>query len=166
MTKQEALVIACIILLTGVLTYFNLQQSQVLARDFQRKEDLRSVKKALDVFRQDFGFYPASKDGRILACGTKSQPVSCEWGKDALADVSDPSYPPYLDLLPQDPLAYFKQYHYVYISDKESFLLLAHLENTKDDEYSKEVEEKGIACGPQVFCNFAVGSGKTQESKE
>jgi len=89
-------------------------------RDVQRNSDISEIAKALEAYRADYGFYPASSpEGEIIACsdGEKVQVltdekglpviqegfkkpkvtnlVPCRWGQDKLQDVSDPNYPPY-----------------------------------------------------------------------
>lgn len=166
MTRNEAIVVGGILFAIGTLTYFNFQKSQVLARDVQRKNDLRHIATALNNYLYDFGFYPLSKDNKIYACGTADDLQPCQWGKDSIRDLHDPTYPPYIDPLPEDPLAPPKKYQYVYLTNTRDFQLLAHLEDPQDREYNRNVEKRKIMCGPDAICNFAVANGDTPVDKD
>lgn len=163
MSKSEVLMVSTILGFIFLLGFFNLQISERRARDVQRKNDLKHVAAALNSYLYDFGAYPASVDGRIFACGTPEHVRVCVWAADGITDLSDPDYPPYINPLPQDPLASTKDYTYIYLSNTRNFQLFASLENSSEAEYNKDVFKRGIKCGSST-CNFgisSIGSPKT-----
>lgn len=152
MTKNEFLVVLGILIAIVLVALPNFGFSKVQARDVQRKNDLKHVRAALQDYFKDFSAYPRAKDGKIFACGTSEALVPCEWEKDVLRDLRDPSYPPYIERLPRDPQ---HARTYVYISNTRNFQLLASLEDSRDREYNKGAEERNISCGAKI-CNFGV----------
>ncbi|MBI2268472.1 MAG: hypothetical protein HYU80_03470 [Candidatus Blackburnbacteria bacterium] len=164
-TKNEILMVGLILTIIWGLALFNFRTSLVRARDVQRKNDLKHIATALNMYLNDFASYPPARDGKIFACGEIEKPSPCEWGKDGIRDITDSSYPPYIDRIPEDPLAPGKKYSYLYVTDGKNFQLFAHLENSKDDEYKEGVARRKLACGSQI-CNFGVASGDTPVEKE
>jgi len=56
--------------------------------------------------------------------------VPCRWGQDKLQDVSDPNYPPYLELLPTDPQTE-KGAKYFYILKGDQYFVYTGYETKK-----------------------------------
>ena len=87
--------------------------------DVRRKSDLSQVQKALEVYYNDFGAYPAhsttSPMYRIFHSGIK------DWGK---------SWAPYMSTLPEDPKG---GYNYIYYSEGQSYYLYVSLERGSKD---------------------------------
>jgi hypothetical protein len=168
-----------IILILSVLfsaTFLNLQVSLRRSRDAQRKGDLRSIAGSLEKFQAEFAFFPFDKDNKIAACvepnfdpkslgPTDPIPfVACQFGEDALRDVTDPSYPAYMEKLPVDPKSR-DGISYTYVSNGRRFQIFAYLEGGADDEeYKPEVVQRNIMCGTKV-CNFAVAFSNTPIDK-
>lgn len=146
-------------------SYPNFAVSLRKARDAQRKADVGSISSALNEFQHDFSSFPLSKDGRIAACepvvkkGEVYYEVTnfvydfsvCEWGKDALRDLSDPSYPPYLKIIPQGD--------YYYLSNGNRYQIYGALESKDEDEYDEAIIKRNLPCGNRV-CNFGKGYGQ------
>lgn len=147
MTKNEILVLGGILLVIGLAANFNFQKAQVLARDVQRKNDLKHIGAALAGFLKDNNFYPDDIEGKIAACGDPETPRACVWAADSIDD--------YISPLPSDPRA--NLYQYLYLSNKRNFQLYAALERTTDAEYSPVIVARGLKCGEKI-CNFGVGS--------
>jgi len=139
------------------------------ARDAQRKADIGSIHDSLLRYQGDFGSFPLSADGRIAACepvtfrdvaGMKTPVFSpCDFGKAALADLSDSSYPPYMKLIPNDPQK-FKGYSYYYLSNGSRFQIYGSLEGKSEDEYDENIIKRGLLCGEKI-CNFGKSFSKT-----
>lgn len=176
-TKEETKAIAIILFSVIFISLLNFRVSLRRARDNQRKNDIRQISQALEYFNRDFGFLPlSSTDGRIRACigpGQKliesaiipitEQFIECDWGIDALRDVSDQNYPSYLEKLPVDPRN-SSGVHYIYISDTKRFQLLAYLEGKKEAENDPKIAARKIKCGKKI-CNFGLGYGNTPLDK-
>lgn len=162
--KGELITVSAILLFVIVAIVLNLQVSLRKGRDIQRKNDIRAINDAVSAFQNDFGALPLSdSQGRILACisDTNNPQVDqygnvlyepCEWGVDALADVFDPSYPPYLKSLPDDPLHDSGRTYY-YESNGSRFQIYGALEGTSEPEYDESILPRALKCGT-VTCNF------------
>ena len=172
-TRQELFAVILILGVIVVASLTNFKVSLRRSRDVQRKNDVRSVTDALVKYSEDFGPFPLSEDGKIVACrgpetkvdekGRITGLVACEWGEDALADVSDPSYPPYKEKLPQDPL-FKKGFRYLYLSSGRHFQLYASLEGTDEPEYDAKIIARKLSCG-DFICNFGLSYGVTPLDK-
>lgn len=164
-SRQELIQIGIVLSLLIFVSLANFQVSLRRSRDSQRKNDLGSVVGALDRYFKDFGGFPlSSEDGRIIACLREGENLSpCEWGKDGIRDVSDPSYPPYLVNLPQDP-HHDQGLKYFYIANSSRFQIYASLEGRSEPEYDQKIIERNIMCGTKI-CNFGRATGKTPLDK-
>ena len=176
-SKQEILAVSIIFLVIVGISLRNFGIAKRLGRDAQRKSDVGSITNGLNKYNDDFGVYPqASDDGKIIACRgeeieqlVEDQPVNsfslapCEWGKDALEDVNDPNFPPYIKTLPTDPKSR-EGFSYTYLSNGKRFQIFAALEGRGEAEYDPVIEARGIICGAGV-CNFGRSSGKTPLDK-
>lgn len=172
-TRKELFAVILILGAIAVFSLNNFKDSLRRARDVQRKSDIRAVSDALERYSGDFGAFPYSKDGKIVACkgpetkidqkGRITGLTSCEWGKDALADILDPSYPPYKDKLPEDP--YFeKGFNYIYLANANRFQLYASLEGANEPEYDPKIVARNLSCGSYI-CNFGLAYGNTPLDK-
>lgn len=180
-SKRELIGVTLIFLIVFAVTYSGLLQAVRRARDSQRKADLGNVSNALGKYYEDFGFYPPSKNGKIIACkGENFEEIKlkleekgsfdsniyfsglreCEWGKDSLRDVLDDSFAPYLPVLPQDPKAK-EGYSYYYISNTRHFQLYSFLEGgEKEVGYSDGIASRNLYCGKGI-CSFGKANGET-----
>lgn len=171
-TKKETFWLAVILFLVVSASLYNFRLALRRARDAQRKADLGQIYNALGDYQTDFGFYPPSLDGKIVACEKPGVDISkidkkevnlmdifqpCEWGQDGLRDVFDPSYPVYLKVLPVDPHK-TEGVSYVYFSSGSHFQLYASLEGEDEEEFQSVIAERNLACGVRV-CNFGRASG-------
>ena len=180
--KQEIVGIGLILIAIVVITYINILISLRNERDLRRNLDVSAIAKGVGLYKADYGFYPASYDGKILACagedtqivkdeygkfvyfnGSANKPllenlVVCKWGEDALLDINDINYPHYISSIPKDPRQE-DGYTYLYLSDGENFQILGSFEGKSQKEYSKEIKALKIKCGNKP-CNF----GKTSLS--
>ncbi|OGY07212.1 MAG: hypothetical protein A3D24_00175 [Candidatus Blackburnbacteria bacterium RIFCSPHIGHO2_02_FULL_39_13] len=157
MTKIESRVVIVTLLVIGLLSFFNLRNAEVLARDIQRKNDLKHVATALGEFFKKYGEYPQALDGKMVACGTPPDLKPCRWAADKIEGI--------MDLIPQDPLASSKEYSYLYFSNSREFQLFAHLERKQDEEYNESVAQRKLNCG-KVECNFGVVNGNIPLDRE
>lgn len=161
-SRNEFSFVLMVLALVGALAFLNFQRAYVRARDIQRKNDLKHIATALANYQYDFGQYPPSRDGKILACGAPEAFRVCEWGADGLKDVSDLDYPPYISTFPNDPHQSAGKARYIYISNTQNFQLFASLENKQDAEYNDRVSSLRLDCGGRI-CNFKVASNEKIE---
>lgn len=121
------------------------------ARDAQRKQDLNTLAKAIEVYASDFEEYPDDDgNGMILACEPHTDGVveTCDWG-EAFVLIKGGQPVNYLDRMPSDPIGGVN-YYYELEADG-SFSLYSAMENTQDPYYSVW----GINCGA-LDCNYKL----------
>jgi type II secretory pathway pseudopilin PulG len=176
-TRNELIGVIIILGIIGLISAYNFSISLRRARDAQRKSDMGTLTAGLVKFQEDFGTYPlASSDGRILACKNPPETptkdskgnwvinwIPCEWGKDNLRDVTDPSYPPYLAVLPVDPQN-SEGVHYTYFSNGKTFQIYTSLEGQDEPEYTPKIAARGVSCGIRI-CNYGLALGNTPLDK-
>lgn len=155
MTRNETISIFIILLLIFSASLYNFRIAVRRSRDAQRKADVRAITDAIGKYQDDFGFLPASQGGKIVACAPAFR--ACDWGKDGIFDISDPSYPPYLEKLPIDPDSE-KAVEYYYEGGDKKFQVLASLEGRVEAEYDEKIAARGVSCGSRI-CNFGLSGG-------
>jgi len=173
-TKNELVGVFVILVTVFVVTGFNLRVSLRRARDAQREGDAGEISNVLSKFFADYGFFPPSEDGKIKMCkGTNFDSVmkevenerpfdrelffsglrGCEWGKDGIEDLLDPTAPAYIKTLPSDP----KQDEgitYYYLSNTNRFQIYVYLEGEKEESvYTPGIVARNLPCGNKV-CSF------------
>lgn len=144
--------VAGILLAIALVSLLNFRGAVVKGRDIQRKNDLKHIGAALNMYFKEVNSYPPAQSKKIFDCGTA--PKACSWGSDSVVNPKDGARK-YIDPLPEDPLP--GDFEYVYLTNKREFQLLAHLERAQDVEYNENIAARGIMCGRQL-CNFGVGS--------
>ncbi|MDP3994357.1 MAG: hypothetical protein Q8P91_00810 [bacterium] len=171
-SKEETRAVLLILAVIIAFSYPNFIVSLRRARDAQRKADIGSIYSALNEFQSDFGSFPLPREGKIAFCSpfikketivqpTKGLSISdydysaCEWGKDSISDLFDPSFPPYLKIIPQDPHR-SKGRDYFYLSNGNRYQIYGSLEGKGEDEYDEAIIKRNLPCGNKI-CNFGKG---------
>lgn len=172
-SKKETRAVLTILLVIALISLPNFLVSLRRARDAQRKADLGSIHDGLIRYHDDFGVFPSSIDGKIAACAPyeikkENDRITvifspCQWGESSLTDLSDPSFPPYLKVLPKDPQA-AKGFDYLYFSNGNRFQLYATLEGKGEDEYDPKIIARDLKCGKNI-CNSGRAYSKTPLDK-
>ncbi|MFC1656709.1 type II secretion system protein [Patescibacteria group bacterium] len=82
-TLIEILVVVFIIAILSTLIIINLNSSRAKARDAKRKTDLGGIKTALEIYADNYSFYPeeaqymgAMEDGSLAGCEASSNPFT------------------------------------------------------------------------------------------
>lgn len=154
-TRTELVGVLAILVVILGLALYNFQTAGSKARDEQRKASARSVVNALEKYNKDFGrFPPSSLEGKMLACGSGDNVTACQWGQDDLRDLTDPSYPPYLDPIPLDPRQ-GQGVSFYYLSNGSDFQIFSHLERRLDPEWSAYIDSLNLPCGEHK-CNYGI----------
>lgn len=185
-SKIELKAIGIILLFIFVISFFNFDIAIRRSRDAQRREDLGAIYNALGKYQRAFGYFPiSSSDGRIKACkpdnfemlldtlsqgsefdieGYMEALLPCRWGVDALKDIGDDEFPPFMEAIPVDP-GRDENINYTYLSNGRLFQIYAYLEG-EDTEigYSEAIVGRDLACGIEI-CNFGRAFGKTPLDK-
>lgn len=152
-TKIELLNLGIIFVILIILSVPNFILSIKRSRDVTRKNDLGEIMNVLDVYLDRYREFPASSDGKIVACaeGNIDQYTvftSCEWGG-----------PSPFGTLPSDPQKNMGA-SYIYLSNGKHYQVLGALEVTGDDEFREDVVKRNIGCGTRQ-CNFGRGYSNT-----
>ena len=167
--KNELRVVVVIFLLLFAATGLNLQVSFRKSRDERRKGDLRAIYDALVYYHNDFSSFPASSEGRIVAClagydeNGIAQRKECEWGWEGLSNIFEEEPHVYINTLPTDP------YHnagsrYLYLSNGRTFQLYASLEGKSEAEYDPAIVKRNLNCGNKI-CNYGLAFNDTPLDK-
>ena len=176
-SKEETKAVLLIVAVIIAFSCPNFITSLRRARDAQRKADIGSIYSSLNEFQSDFGSFPLSKEGKIALCPpfvrketiavpNKGSSISdydysaCEWGKDSISDLFDPSFPPYLKIIPQDPYR-SKGGGYYYLSNGNRYQIYGSLEGKGEDEYDEAIIKRNLPCGNKI-CNFGKGYSNTR----
>jgi len=134
-TMIELIVVIAILGLLSTIGLVSFRTAQIKGRDTQRKSDLAQIQKALEIYYNDYGYYP-----------TDDYPAS--------GSFVDTKGTLYIKEIPQDP----KFDAYPYSSDGTFYILYARLENNQDPCFeSGFCKDYGLACG-DGNCNYAVAS--------
>jgi len=149
-TLIELLVVVAII---GILAAVGLGQfhtAQKRGRDAQRKENLTSLSKALEMYYNDYERYPQGENGKIKI---GANPV-IGWG----SEFSDDKGTIYMKQLPKDPADNF-QYFYKPKDEGAMYTLHANLEHSQDQDIGGPYV--GTDCQTDAgnqFCNYCIAS--------
>ncbi len=134
-TMIELIVVIAILGLLSTIGLVSFRTAQIKGRDAQRKSDLAQIQKALEIYYNDYGYYP-----------TDDYPASGSF-IDAKGTL-------YIKEIPQDS----KFGAYPYSSDGTFYILYARLENSQDPCFEKGLcKDYGLACGDEN-CNYVVAS--------
>lgn len=164
-SKLEIRALVVIFLILVAISIPNFITSLRRARDQVRKDDMGALEHALGDYFADFRSFPLnSSDGKIAACKNPGDKVEidktgrlvvnfvpCEWGRDAIVDLTPGSTKEYMHILPRDP-NYQKGATYQYLSDGQRFQIFVSLEGKDEPEYDPQIIARNIMCG-NVICN-------------
>ena len=140
-TLIELLVVITIISLLTIVTVSQFQTAKKKANDVARKGDINAVSKALQMYFNDYGYFPTVSQIDLTTGATF---------EDATAN------PPYVYMKKLPKENYLTNYPYCYKVDSltkpKKYGLFAQLENTEDKEC------KGIVntCGGRNYCYGVV----------
>lgn len=146
------------VLATATIAVLNPIAQIQKGNDAKRKADLSQIQKALEVYYQDYGAYPAyviSSSHYYLDPLTGSPPVKTQinWGSP---------WQPYMNIVPKDPVS--TKYYVYYTPNGQSYYLYASLDRgTKDLQACTGGVCSGAGLGNMTticggICNFGVSS--------
>lgn len=140
----ELLIVIVIIGILAVIGLNNFMSSQSKARDAQRKSDLATLSKTIEMYRADWPTYPDDTSGLVMGVA---------WGDvNGMVDINGTVY---LPKMVKDP----GKYSYFYeLYDANTYRLCAKLENDKDKD-AVEAGYSGTDCqSGSVECNYCISS--------
>lgn len=145
----ELIIAISIIAIISAVGFSTFSQSQMRGRDAKRKQDLRSISVALELYRQKYGRYPCS----VWLPDTGSAPWIKDSGNGAAGSICQNATANnldsnYINSLPKDPLGTGgfpwaisnDGYHYYYRGaydcslSGQFYVLIAQLENKNDPD--------------------------------
>lgn len=161
-TLMELLIVMVILSILVALATGAYASSSKRGRDNRRKNDIRSISTALEMYYGDKGRYPVGSGGIIMGCGS-GDATACVWG-DASNGFKDQYGTLYMAMLPADPTPEKQTYYYVSTSGV-NYKLYAKLENQQDA--GNGVIQDGYAntncgIGSIVLCTFGISSTNTK----
>ena len=138
-TLIELMVVITIISLLTIVTVSQFQTAKKKANDVARKGDINAVSKSLQMYFNDYGFFPAVNQIDLTTGATFED-----------GSVSPPYV--YMKKLPKENFLAAYPYCYKISADGKKYGLFAQLENTEDKEC------KGIVntCGGRNYCYGVV----------
>lgn len=152
-TLIELLVTITILGILAAIGLGSFSSAQTKARDSRRKSDLANIAKALEIYYNDFGGYPASNTGgQILGCGAAGT-TACSWGANFNAGPVN-----YMAILPTDPRGGTGRTYY-YEATGGGFRLYARLENLED----ADAVQSGTSAGKYNVANLVCDPGEALE---
>lgn len=124
-TLVELIVIIGVVtvLATSLIVVLNPSEQIKKTNDTKRKRDLAQIQRALEVYYQDYGRYPASINGQLTR-KVNGVDTASPWGQ---------SWSPYMDVVPDDPNGN-KDYMYVVSDDNQSYGIYASLDRNNDSQ--------------------------------
>jgi len=165
-TLVELLIVMAILGVLVALVAGNFRSSQIRGRDAQRKSDLKQLSIALELFFNDFGYYPPSSNGKISGCPFISGVTHlCEWGeKIKFSSTFSQGEVIYLSNIPADPSSDYEYYYNLPDGNNKKFQLFARIENSEDQDcMCGDCENPPVLsfnCGSSP-CNFSITSSNT-----
>ena len=118
----EALMVLSLIVLAGALFFTSAENARARARDSVRLSDLRSVQAALEIYGSEHGGYPKSPRGGWAGACADYGGYAITGTEGYIPDLA----PRYIDALPADPRPNGTAGCYIYRSDGEDYMLIAH----------------------------------------
>jgi type II secretion system protein G len=129
-TLVELLVVITIISLLTVITVSQFQTAKKKSNDVARKGDLNAVSKALQMYFNDYGVFPATD---VIV-----------WGGTFEDSSVNPAYV-YMKKLPRENYTTAKPYCYKTSADLKKYAIFAQLENTVDKECANTYMCNGVS---------------------
>ncbi len=137
-TLIELLIVIAIIGILTALVVANYISARQRARDAERKSDLRQIQAALEMYRQDQGYYPSVSSVPYALL------PNCPTGSPTFFGNAPSCTTTYLSKIPIDPLgtswandpSNFYNGNYSYSATSNGYSIVACLENTNDPQGS------------------------------
>jgi type II secretion system protein G len=152
-TLIEIMVVIAILGILITMISGSFLASQKKSRDLKRKSDVIQVGKALELYFNDRGRYPAANMGVMTGCGDPATLIDCPWGSIWSNTTTSPNTV-YMAKLPTDTTGQ----HYYYDSDAGGtyYQIFARLENTEDIDVHK------VGTTIQTYTGTVCGTGECQ----
>jgi prepilin-type N-terminal cleavage/methylation domain-containing protein len=163
-TMVEILVVVAIIGILTAVVYANFSQARAVARDNMRKNDLKNLQLAIELYKETYGEYPASCTGNPVNGthphwgGSETYDPAATWLQSCPTDYIVGLVPEFIAALPTEPGPNKSNRGYIYGTNATSsaYKLMAHhnVESLIITAYSDPFARypSAAACGtPAVF---------------
>lgn len=157
MELMVVMAILGILITVGLTSYKSVQMK---SRDSRRKNDMRQIASALELYFNDKGRYPADDgSGKISGCGVGDTSL-CNW----TSAMTDSKGTVYMVVLPGDPVGSYQYYYDSYGGQGKGFQLYARLENSQDVDLSRDGSGNvyyyvsTVCTTANKKCNYGVAS--------
>lgn len=154
-TLVELLVVIAIISILTVITVSQFQTAKRKANDVQRKADLSSLSKALQMYYTDYEKFPAAENGEIKVNATSM----AFWG----GTFDDAGYV-YMKVMPKENKTGFPEFCYAVDANLKKFALYAMLENTADSDCTMTGNQGAYTCNGERYC-FTIFSSNANKGE-
>lgn len=164
-TLMELLVVMAILGILITLGLTSYRSVQAKSRDARRKNDMRQIASALELYYNDYDRYPTDTNNVINGCGLAGA-TACAWGAAFQTLKADGVNikTMYMAKLPGDPVGTYKYYYDVYGGQGKGYQLYARLENGQDIDLKRDGSNNvyyysGTVCTTgNKKCNFGITS--------
>jgi general secretion pathway protein G len=148
-TLIEVLVTIAILGFLIAMSIANYVPSLQRGRDSKRKNDIRQIGNAAELYFADKETYPmGDANGNILGCGALGTAI-CGWGSPFTAGTTI-----YMSQLPKDPVS---SQQFYYVSDGTYYQIYTHLEYSKDSDITTTYAGKCVGSTANT-CNYGIAS--------
>lgn len=139
-TLIELLVVMAILAILASVGFGQYTNSQIKARDSQRKSDLSNIARALEMYYNDNQSYPTASNGMIVV-DQGTGPTEVNWGTEFFATFGSTDVV-YMKRLPKESTS---ETPYCYSSNEgRDFYLFSTLENENDPSYDGAYTCNGV----------------------
>lgn len=157
-TLIELVVSMAIIAILAAAGLSSFTTSQIKGRDGRRKSDLNQLSRALELYYNDYGQYPAGTNGLIMSCGGLCI-TECNWGAGPFCSSRN-TETIYMQQLPKDPSSTSRQYYYY--SSGTTYALYSWLENNNDAAIITPAVAADCDAGAGTGCSYGISSSNTK----
>lgn len=170
-TLLELLVVIMILGILVVIGLRSFMTSQVKARDSKRKSEIEQLTRALELFRNDQGYYPVgNSQGQIMMLSSADGWLTFEWGEEFFdVNNTDTIYMSRLPRISNAVSFYYQAYardssgEFIEVNQEEgateaqAYQIHSLLENPEDASKLPGVTEYNCGtAGRPMNCNFVV----------
>lgn len=123
-TLVEIIVVVSVLSILSAVIYANFNDSRTQSRDAQRQADLRALQNAIELYRQEYGRYPAGCNGAGAWSAQKGAglPYECADGTGQYIkgyESGKPFTPEFIKVLPTDPKLNGAGSGYMYVTNTD-----------------------------------------------
>jgi len=155
----ELLVVISIIGVLSAVLYANYSAGSAQSRDAERQSDIRNVQSALELYRNEYGRYPAGCNAPETWSGQSGTAYACPSGNQYIVGLA----PEFIPSLPTDPKLNGANSGYVYTTNDDGTVYKFMVRGTVESEtvtYDHEFRScDGDGSASDLICNNSYDGG-------